>query len=339
MNGFGRLGVPAPDPLRENRLFQAAGPRATVLVEAAPDRAFWAMWLADGVLLRSPEVDHRPLPDGSRGPRAQAIALVRKAAAEGDLRVLAILDADLGRVLGEGLPNDPNLIFTDGHDLEVTLALSPALAKVARAHAPEVLQRWEAEWGEPFDRRLWRHALGMGQLRLLKILARPRYDALLFKKYPQRPQSAHHRAPKERRNTSLEYFHRYEDCSGPRWAPDIAACWREICNYNNAQGLKAAWPAVRAELLHHITRLDKLAEDQVLNGHDIIGFLSAFLTEYGRSRPSVASLRRELGLAYTAADLEASAMGQRIRAWEHARACVVLREFPPPTPEPVPPQG
>ncbi|HLO85714.1 MAG TPA: DUF4435 domain-containing protein [Nostocaceae cyanobacterium] len=45
--------------------------------------------------------------------------------------VLAIVDADFSR-LEEDLPNNPNLLLTDYHDLEIMLFNSPALDKVMR---------------------------------------------------------------------------------------------------------------------------------------------------------------------------------------------------------------
>jgi len=92
-----------------------------LLVEGGTDKTFYERFI-DKVACQVVTTSGKP------SSKQRAIEILKILNKENFQRILAIVDADFDRL--EGLPNIPNLIFTDTHDLETMLIQSPALDKV-----------------------------------------------------------------------------------------------------------------------------------------------------------------------------------------------------------------
>jgi len=92
-----------------------------LLVEGGTDKTFYERFI-DKVACQVVTTSGKP---SSKQRSIEILGILDKENFQG---ILAIVDADFERL--EGLPNIPNLIFTDTHDLETMLIQSPALDKV-----------------------------------------------------------------------------------------------------------------------------------------------------------------------------------------------------------------
>lgn len=281
MSAHERLGGRRPGERVESRLFNAARPTVTLLVESGYDERFWRMYRHESCLIRSQ----------GQGGREAAL---KKLDLGGDpaVKLLALLDADLDRV-EDHLQQRPDVIWTDGHDLETTLLGLPVLEKLVRQHVdPEKLRRSEQAWGETLRARLFAHAIGMGRLRWFK--QRERLDALVFRKGDRR-------------------FEGYKDCAGDDWAPSLRRVVNAVIRFSQAQ------PLMSRDLPAEIAALPEAAADQVCNGHDLLGLLHAWLRhEVKAIEISVDELGERLLLACERTWLEQTRMWRAILDWEAA---------------------
>ena len=287
MNVHELFGAPPPNPLVESKLFNAARRTVTLLVEGGFDVRFWRIYSAAGCLVRHQD----------QGGRRQALNLLQAARLHPDSKLLAVLDADLDR-LEQGLSEFDNVVWTDAHDLETTLLCLPVLEKLLRqkVEAKKVAEA-ELRWGETVRTRLFRHALGMGHLRWLKY--RRSIDQLVFAK-----------DGKGKDRGKLLRFDRYESCTQPDWSPSLYRIIDAVTDYNNAHLL-------REQLKADLAVLPEAPVEQVCNGHDLVGFLRAWLKiEVGTDPGSADVLADTLAVACERTWLESTSMWKAIRDWE-----------------------
>lgn len=280
---IGQWGVPPPSPTTESKFFNAARRTVTLLVEAGVDQRFWRMHCD-----RDCHIRHN-----GQGGREAVLAELERARAHPDAVLLAVLDADLDRIENR-LPSNPDVVWTDAHDLETTLFGLPALDKlVAQQVDPEKHSSQRATWGsEDLRQRLFRHAEGIGRLRWLK--QRARIDELVFKK---------------KKGTIIVLFDRYDKCADKNWSPSLTNTITAILDYSNAQHLH------KRNLVAECAALGEADCAQLCNGHDLVGFLAAWLKSMGRSYTEEALTEALAG--YCERDwLKSTQMWHGIRAWE-----------------------
>ncbi len=99
--------------------------RAVLIVEGATDARFFERF-----------VDHERCYVLAAHDRQRAVAVLRLLNSVPLCGVLAIVDADFGRITGT-LETDANIMFCDGHDLEIMLIRPQALERVVSEHASE----------------------------------------------------------------------------------------------------------------------------------------------------------------------------------------------------------
>ncbi len=283
----GPWGVPEPSPTTESKMFNAARKTVTVLLESGVDRAFWSIYLHDQCLVR-----HM-----GQGGRDAALKILDEKKGP-DAVLIALLDADLDRVLG-CLAFRDDVIWTDSHDLEATLLSEPVVDKLVRSATGNAAKFREvvASWGgETVHKRLFRHADGMGRLRWLKVVQRGELDELEFKKL---------------KGKELRYFSDYSKATEPNWAPSLMKAIKAVIAFSNANKLKAR------DLVGECDALGSAPTEQVCNGHDLVGFLHAWLAEVARGRvKDVETLTTHLFLAVERAWLETTEMWKALRTWE-----------------------
>jgi hypothetical protein len=205
------------------------------------------------------------------------------------------LDADLDRVEGRAAQRDPDVVWTDAHDLETTLLLLPTLEKlVAQRVDPKKLAALEHAWGEPLRARLFRHAEGVGRLRWLK--QREDLCELLFKKM--------------KGTRELRYFDNYASCADKDWSPSLAKVIAALINYSSAHNLR------KRDLAGACAELPPADLAQICNGHDLVGFLGAWLCDTSTQQHRDADLTESLAGYCERAWLRTTAMWQAIQAWE-----------------------
>lgn len=117
----GPWGVPEPSPTTESKMFNAARKTVSLLVESGVDRGFWSIYIHDQCLVR----------DMGQGGREAALTYLDEAKGK-DAVLIAVLDADLDRILGRLAVRD-DVIWTDAHDLETTLMSEAVVDKLVRS--------------------------------------------------------------------------------------------------------------------------------------------------------------------------------------------------------------
>lgn len=286
-----------PAPVAASKMFNAARPTVTLLVEGALDAYFWRHYAGCPIEVMQ--------------GREPLIEKLRRAREHEDAHLLGVADADLNRIepgLG-GLPQASDLVWTDAHDLETTLAGLPALEKLVGHEVGGALATAEQRWSETFRARLFAHARALGRLRWLKVRVKavlkaaevpePHWaDDLVFKK-----------PGKGSQKRELHLFDKHEDAVGDDWAPSPGAVLAAVLSYSSAQTLKK-------QLSEAIAELPEAPLDQVCNGHDIVGFLRAGLKALKASVGDVDALARSLCVACEEVWLRETSMWQGIRAWE-----------------------
>lgn len=297
----GPWGVPPPSPTTESKFFNAARRTVSLLIEAGVDQRFWRMHCH-----RDCHIRHH-----GQGGREAVLAEIQKARTHPDAVLLAVLDADLDR-LENRLPSDPDVVWTDAHDLETTLFGLPALDKlVAQQVDPDRYRDLRATWGsEDLRQRLFRHAEGIGRLRWLK--QRARIDELVFKK---------------KKGQILVLFDRYDKCTDKHWSPSLANTILALLDYSNAHELRAR------DLAGECIGLGDADLAQLCNGHDLVGFLAAWLKMI--ARPYTPEQLTDALAGYCERDwLKGTEMWRGIRAWEakHPGFRVLIEELPEPDP-------
>lgn len=277
------MGVPPPPLHAENKLFNAARPTVTLLVEGHLDLRFWRARCVCQVR-------------ACHG-RARALAELDQAAKDAETCFLAVLDADFDR-LGDGVAEREDVVWTDAHDLETTLLLSPVLEKLSRTLAGDPATS-EARWRMSFRERLFLHGAAMGRLRWLQQRASL---GLVFKKVTGR---------------DIKPFDKYARCVGDDWSPALPKIVDAIIDYSGAPHLK------QRNIAGECAALPEAEPAQLCNGHDLVGFLAIGLQHVAGSRDratlkKIDDLADRMALAYEDAWLRETAMWRALRAWEQA---------------------
>jgi hypothetical protein len=285
------FGVRPVGPLVESKIFNAARKTVTLLVEAGPDRAFWEIYRHNDCKVR----------EHGQGGRAAVIRKLVEARSQADARFIAVVDADFDRLPGsKGIEDADDLVLTDGHDLETTLLGTPALEKIVRYSKGETNEADELRWNESTRSRLFRHGLGLGRLRWLKV--RERIEELVFNK-----------AGRGSGKGSVERFADYRECVDPDWSPSVPRVIRAVVNYSQAQRL-----ASTRDLEGELNELPTANDKQICNGHDLLGLLGVYLADGNRSASDPEELNRRLSNAVERAWISQTDMWQKLRAWERA---------------------
>lgn len=271
-----------PPANTEGAFFNAARPTVVLIVEGGTDERFWRSHVGRGCRVH-------PLHPGEG--REHAIAEVATAQREGRPYVIAVLDADFDRVHGT-LPDGPNLFFTDAHDLETMLILSPALEKVLHEHGS--VAKIEA-LGRSVREHLLELGLHLGRFRLLNQRDGLR---LSFRKL----------------KGSEFSFPKYEDAVSPKtWAIDLGALITAVLNFSNRHG------APVSEIRAGIDRMPATPIGQLCNGHDLLLLLVIGLrSKIGSKNIAVEDLSGHLRMAYEFAWLAQTELGRALRRWEQA---------------------
>ncbi|MEO8496327.1 MAG: DUF4435 domain-containing protein [Planctomycetota bacterium] len=115
--------IDSDDLASDVRMTRSLDFRAVVIVEGDIDARFFERF-----------VDHESCYVLAAHDRSRALGVLRVLNASHFSGVLTIVDADFGRITGT-LETDANLLFCDGHDLEIMLIRSQALERVVAEHA------------------------------------------------------------------------------------------------------------------------------------------------------------------------------------------------------------
>lgn len=350
MSAAAQFGVTTA-PRAEHRFFRDAGPTVTLLVESATDERFWRTHLHGRCLVRV------ATPPGRQGLEQE----LRKAQGDPGLTFLGVLDADYDR-LEDQLPALEGAFWSDGVDLEATLLLRPGLLQklLARTLGTQRAQgataAWsesaveapnptggagrgaqeEARWATTARARLLAFVAPAGRLRWLKrrvTLGRAGPSALL---------DALHLSKAARSGGSLSRFDRWEHCGAPGLEPMAEALLKQLLCYNNAQRHTQDIPA----LLEQLNTLPEHTEDQVCNGHDLLGALLAWMKSVteprrGSKKPHSAGTPGSTSESHEVPDntealttrlydacerehLQGTAIWQALRAWQDAHPAFLL---------------
>jgi len=247
-------GVPAPNLTTESKLFNAARKMVTLVVESGVDKSFWQIYRHDSCHVRHME----------QGGRAAALRELDLSKSQPDAVLVAVLDADLDRIRGKLIARE-DVVWTDGHDLETTLLGLPVLDKLIRQFVDdEKLTVHVAPWSNETVRdRLFRHADGMGRLRWLKVAKHPELNTLVFRKNDTK-------AGKARVD--------YDKAVDTNWTPSLSKVIDAVIAFSNVQELKGR------DLDSECTELGSAPQEQVCNGHDLVGFLNSWLRGITKGR-------------------------------------------------------
>jgi hypothetical protein len=235
----------------ESRIYNSAARIVTLLVEAGPDEKFWQGFVHDRCRVR-----HQ-----GTGGRDAALGELQRASTSPDAKMVAVLDADLGRVDGS-LPAGSGLFWTDAHDLEGTLIAGGALEKLVLQtlggeKRVELVER--PAWVQDLRQQLYAWATPLGKLRWLKY--RQQLSELIFKK--------------KKDKNSVEYFDDYKKCVASDGQPSVERTLHAVISYSNAQRLNGR------DLAGECAKLPNADKVQLCNGHDLLGFLRLWLHNQG----------------------------------------------------------
>ncbi len=273
----------------EVRLQRTQDSRIVILVEGATDARFFERF-----------VDHEQCYVLSAHDRERALALLRILNSESFSGILAVVDADFGRVNGT-IESDANLVFCDGHDLEMMLIRSQALERVISEHGSrEKLQLFYADRNPPtvLAAFLARSCMPIGALVLtsLKNELALTFDGLPFSDFIDK--------------STLEL--------------DLNKLVRSVMNKSNRHD-----PQLFMELSKSVgTELSVHCDAwEMSRGHDCVEFLafalrSAIGTKKSKTEDrkpqsvNIGVLERELRLAFSEADFLCTELARAIIEWE-----------------------
>lgn len=232
------------------------------------------------------------------GGRDKVLAELATARSEGRVDHVAVLDADYDRI-EDKLGDEPNVVWTDYHDLEVTLIASPALDKVlVELGSQEKCEKFEKE-----ERCAVREALlSLGcELARLRWLSRRESLALTFRK---------------QKADVFSYVDYHAFCDRASWEVDRREMVRVVLNFSLQHKLKAD------DLLARMDALPEIDSLQLCVGHDLVGLLSVGLRSKlgSHNRLSIEDLQERLRLAFERAHLERTEMYRSLRVWEQHNA-------------------
>ena len=241
--------------LRSSELAKSDKIRAFILVEGDTDKRVYQRFINE-------ETCHLKIALN----KDNAIATITILDSSQFTGVLAIVDADFDR-LENNLPNSPNILLTDDHDLEMMMLKTPALEKIINERGSEEkikennIREILLELGQEIGYLRW-----ISQKNNLSL----RFEGLDFGKFIKKD--------------TLEI--------------DYSDLIKTIKNHSQKQSL------VDQEIQENIKmlRIDKHNPSQVCCGHDIMQILSLALCKaWGTCRPTdvkVENLERDLRLAY-----------------------------------------
>jgi hypothetical protein len=277
-------GVTVPPPT-EAELFNAARPTAFLLVEGGSDERFWLA-----------RVDPRLCQVRAAGGRDTALGELRTVRREGKGGFVAVLDADFDRVEAT-LQDDPDIVWTDLHDLELTLIASPALDKVlVEACSRTKREKLEAEEGCHVRDALLARGLEPARLRWL---SRREGLALTFRKLS--------------RDGTFQFLDYSAFCPRATWKLDVVELVNEVIHFSSQHRLK---PQAR-DLMRRMRSLPDVDAWQLCVGHDLVGLLAVGLrSKLGNRTLTIEDLQERLRLAFERGHLEATAMFAALRRWE-----------------------
>lgn len=282
-------GVPPPPPRTDAEFFNANRNTVSLLVEGGSDQHFWEN-----------RIDRQRCRIYSMGGKAKVWETLRDAQSKSKVGFVAVLDADFERLDGTMI-EDPDVIWTDLHDLETMLIHSPALEMVLGEHGSR--ERRDAfEEKQSIREALLANALPLGRLRWS---VRRRGLDLVFKK---------------QQGKKFHYVDYHKFCDRGTWTVDIAAMIQKVLDFNNRHDLKVA------DLLQGMQALPEADPWQVVVGHDLVGILLLGLrSKLGNlTEMDIETLQKDLRLAFERAYLEKTAMYTALRAWEarHEGFCI-----------------
>lgn len=279
-------GVTVPPPT-EAEFFNAARPTAFLLVEGGSDERFWLA-----------RVDRRSCQVRAAGSRDKALTELHTVRVEGRGGFVAVLDADFDRLEGT-LPEEPDVVWTDLHDLELMLIASPALDKVVvEACSRPKCEKLEAEEGCGVREALLSRGLEPARLRWL---SRRDSLALTFRK----------RSP----DGSFRYLDYAAFCDRVKWRLDLAVLVKTVLDFSSQHRIKPQ------DLVLRMKSLPEADAWQLCVGHDLVGLLSVGLrSKLGNRSISIEDLQERLRLAFERGHLEATGMFAALRRWERANA-------------------
>lgn len=276
-------GVPPPPPATESEFFNNARFTVFMLVEGNFDERFWL-----------PRVDRRSCQVRAVGGREDALRQLRERRAEGRHDFVAVLDADFDRLDGT-LLEDPDVVWTDLHDLECLFIASPALEKVLAARASQdKLRRFAEESSRDLREVILANAQSLGRLRWL---SRREHLNLKFRK---------------RKGDDFQYLKYADFCEKTMWLTDDKKLVRAVVHFNSRHELESA------DLLTRANALPDVDPWQVCVGHDLVGILHVGLQKKLGSDQhlSLEDLQDLLSVAFEQIHLQATAMYRALRVWE-----------------------
>jgi hypothetical protein len=277
-------GVTVPPPT-EAEFFNAARPTTFLLVEGGSDERFWLA-----------RIDTRACQVRAMGGRERVLAELAIVRSEGRTGFVAVLDADFDRAEG-ALTDDPDITWTDHHDLEALLIASPALEKVL----VEVASRKKWEDFESAERAIREALVERGvEIGRLRWLSRREGLKLTFRK------------GKDGDFHFLEYG---KFCDRTAWKLEPAKLVKTVLDFSSQPKLDAA------DLLRKMKALPPVDAWQLCVGHDLAGLLAVGLrSKLGNRNLSIDELQERLRLAFERAHLEATEMFAALRSWEQRNA-------------------
>lgn len=275
-------GTPPPPPATESAFFNAARATVFLLVEGGSDERFWRA-----------HVDLRCCQVRSMNGREPAIAELRSNRKPGNF--LAVLDADFDRINGT-LQEDPDIIWTDLHDLECILIASPALDKVLiERGSREKLSQFENDGAGPIREALVSDARYLGRLRWLN-----QRDSLGLTFRKQKPKDG-----------TFSFLSYRDICDKTTFRVVETAMVRTVLNFSQRHDLDPT------ELVERMASLPDVDLWQLNVGHDLIGILSVWLRKkLGNETLDIEEIERSIRLAFEAKYLKDTAMFRSIREWE-----------------------
>ena len=275
-------GVTVPPPT-EAEFFNAARPTAFVLVEGGSDERFWLARL-----------DPRACQVRAMGGRDRALAELHTARSEGKGGFVAVLDADFDRLEGM-LLDDPDVVWTDLHDLELVLIASPALDIPPRLRA-SLASSASTLRPRPCDVRETLLSRGLGPARLRWLSLREKL-ALTFRKL----------AP----DGTFRFLEYSAFCDRTTWKLDVTKLVKTVLDFSSQHRLD------QQDLLRRMKSLPEVDAWQLCVGHDLLGLLAVGLrSKLGNRNLAIEELQERLRLAFERAHLEATAMFAALRRWE-----------------------
>lgn len=279
------------DLATELRLARSLDLRAVLVVEGATDARFFERF-----------VDHEHCYVFAAHDRERAIAVIRTLNSASFSGALAVVDADFGRITGT-IETDLNLLFCDGHDLEIMLVQSQALERVVAEHcSPEKAAAFLSARNPPvvLATLLARCCLPLGAMLLISLRRDLglSFDDLSFNDFASKD--------------SLEI--------------DPTKLVRAVMNKSSRHDSQLA-EQIRQEISQELSRVPQIWD--MSRGHDCVELLSFALrstigtkkskTDDRKPSPVTSELlERELRLAFSEADLSVTVLFQAISKWESA---------------------